>query len=56
MEVGAMIFKYFTLIDLVNVSSISKEFYYVRQEMSFYNNKLKDSKQPFIDKDWLIKI
>ena len=54
-EVWAMIFKYFRLTDLVNVSSVCKELYYVRQGMSFYNNKLNDSKQLFFGKDWLIK-
>ena len=54
-EVWAMIFKYLRLIDLADVSSVCKEFYYVCQGMSFYNNKLKDSRQHFFDKDWLVK-
>ena len=54
-EVCAVIFKYLRLIDLVEVSCVFKTFYHLCKKNKYYVKKLRESKNIFKDRSWLIE-
>ena len=54
-QVWAVIFKYLRLIDLVEVSCVCKTFYHLCEKNKYYVKKLRESKDIFKDRSWLIE-
>ena len=54
-EVWAVIFKYLRLIDLVEVCCVCKTFYHLCEKNKYYVKKLRESKDIFKDRSWLIE-
>ena len=54
-EVSAIIFEYLRLIDLVEISCFCKTFYHICKKNQYYVKKLRESKDIFKDRSWLIE-
>ena len=54
-KVWAIIFKYLRLIDLVEISCVCKTFYRICEKNQYYVKKLRESKDIFKDRSWLIE-
>ena len=54
-KIWAIIFKYLRLINLVEISRICKTFYRICEKNQYYVKKLRESKDIFKDRSWLIE-
>ena len=54
-KVWAIILKYLRLINLVEISCVSKTFYRICEKNQYYVKKLRESKDIFKDRSWLIE-
>ena len=52
-EVWTLIFTYLRLNDLIEISCVCKEFYYLSEKNRFYVKRLQESKRIFKGRDWI---
>ena len=53
-EIWTFTFTYIRLNDLIEISCVCKEFYYICEKTLFFFKKLRESKRIFKERDWIL--